>query len=96
MSHETSVRVDIAQLAQWAHTATKGETRGQRNLAIANLLSAAARMTLALEAIEQNEPLSLPAGLAGVKDVVPGSVLTIVRDHCCDDPACTCHGKAAP
>lgn len=95
MSKETAVRVDLAQLSQWAHDGIKGETRGQRALAVANLLSAAVRMTLALGAIEQNEPLVLSAGLAGAKDVVPGAVLTLIRDHCCDDPACSCHGKAA-
>jgi hypothetical protein len=93
---EKTVRVDLAQLAQWAHEGIRGETRGSRNLAIANLLSAATRMSLALEAIEANEPLALPAGLAGLTGVIPGSVLTVVRDHCCEDAECSCHRRAAP
>jgi hypothetical protein len=89
-----TVRVDIAQLSQWAHQSLKAETLGQRRLALADLFAAAVRMSLALEAYENNEPLTLPAGLAGVRDVVPGTVLTIVREHCCEDPKCQCHGKA--
>lgn len=94
MSIATTTRVDLAQLAEWAHQSMKGATHGQRRLALANLLSASIRMSLALEAIEQNEPLTLPAGLAMTPGVIPGAVLTIVREHCCEDPRCACHGKA--
>ncbi len=80
MSRETSVRVDIARLSQWAHEGIKGKTNGGRALAVAELLSAAVRMSLALEAIEQNE----------------ASVLTVVREHCCEDPACACHRRVGP
>lgn len=94
-SDPKTVRVDLAQLSEWAHQSLKAPTDLERRLATANLFAASVRMSLALEAIEQGESLTLPASLAGTKDVIPGTVLTLVREHCCEDASCACHGKAA-